>query len=89
MSSARHLNGLSNWGKTVFHTHTGPNGYDNRASDLHQLSGVARLGVLYGLMNRPNITTTMIYWILEYRQDHTKWLTEYGDFVPSDGEDER
>jgi hypothetical protein len=47
---------------------TGPNGYDNRASDLHQLCGVAQMRVLHGLMNRPNITTTMIYTILEYRQ---------------------
>jgi hypothetical protein len=68
---------------------TGPNGYDNRASDLHQLSGVAQMRVLHGLMNRPNITTTMIYRILECRQDHTERLTEHGDFVPSDGEDER
>jgi hypothetical protein len=30
---------------------TGPNGYDNRASDLHQLSGVAQMRVLHGLMN--------------------------------------
>jgi len=64
-------------------------GYDNRASDLHQLSGVAQMKVLHGLMNRPNITTTMIYRILECHQDHTKRLTEQGDFVPSDGEDER
>jgi len=67
---------------------TGPNGYDNIASDLHQLSGVAQMRVLHGLMNRPNITTTMIYGILECRQDPTKRLTEQGDFVPSDGEDE-
>jgi hypothetical protein len=46
---------------------TGPNGYDNRARDLHQLSGVAQIKVLNILMNRPNITTTMIYQILEYR----------------------
>jgi hypothetical protein len=44
---------------------TGPNGYDNRASDLQQLSGVAQMGVLHGLMNQPSITTTMIYCILE------------------------
>jgi len=68
---------------------TGPNGYDNRASVLHQLSGVAQMRVLHGLMNRPNIRTTMIYRILESRQDYTKQLTEDGDFVPSDGEDER
>jgi len=68
---------------------TGPNGYDNRASDLHQLSGLAQMRVLHGRMNRPNITTTMIYPMLECRQDHTKRLMERGDFVPSDGEDER
>jgi hypothetical protein len=67
---------------------TGPNCYDNRASDLHQLSGVAQMRVLHGLMNRANITTTMIYWILECRQDHTKRLTEQVDFLPSVGEDE-
>jgi hypothetical protein len=49
-----------------------PNGYENRASDLHLLSGVAQIRVLYGLMNRPNITTTMTYRILECRQDNTK-----------------
>jgi hypothetical protein len=68
---------------------TGPNGYDNRASNLYQLSGVAQMRVLHGLINRPNITTTMIYRILQCRQDHTKPLTEHGDFMPSDGEDER
>jgi len=67
---------------------TGPNGYDIRASDLHQLSGVAQMRVLHGLMNRPNITTTRIYRILKCRQDHTKRLTEQGDFGPSDGEEE-
>jgi hypothetical protein len=45
--------------------------------------------VLHGLINRPNITTTMIYRILECRQDHTKRLTEHGDFMSSDGEDEQ
>jgi hypothetical protein len=46
---------------------TASNGYDNRASDLHQLSGVSQMKVLHGLMNQPNITTTMIYQILECR----------------------
>jgi hypothetical protein len=41
-----------------------PNGYDNRPSDLHQLSGVAQMRVLHGLVSRPNITTTIIYRIL-------------------------
>jgi len=68
---------------------TGPNGYDNRASDLYQLSGVAQMRVLHGLRSRPNITTTMIYRILECRQDHTKPLTEHGHLVPSDVEDEQ
>jgi len=68
---------------------TGRNGYDNRASDLHQLSGVAHMRVLHGLMNRPIIMTTMIYRILECRQDHTNRLMEHEDFVLSDGEDER
>jgi len=30
---------------------TGPNSYDNRASDLHQLSGVAQMRFLHGLVN--------------------------------------
>jgi hypothetical protein len=55
---------------------TGSNSYDHRASDLHQLSGVAQMRVLHGLMNRPNISTTMIYRMQEWRKDHTKWLTE-------------
>jgi len=68
--------------------HTGPNGYDNRASDLHQLCGVAWMRVLHGLMNRLSITTTMIHQILECHQDNTKLLTEHGDIVSSDGEHE-
>jgi len=68
---------------------TGPGGYDNRASDLNQLSQVAQMKVLQGLISQPNITTSMIYQILESRQDHTKQLTEQGDFTPSDGVDER
>jgi len=63
---------------------TGPGGYDNRASDLPQLSGVAQMRVLHGLMSRPNITTSMIHRILECREDHTKQLKEYRDVVPSD-----
>jgi hypothetical protein len=67
---------------------TRPNGYDNRPSDLHQLSGVYQIRVLHSLMNRLNITTTMIYQMLQCREDQ-KWLTEHGDFVPTDGDDER
>jgi hypothetical protein len=33
--------------------------------------------------------TLVIYQTLEYREDHTKQLTEYGVVVPSDGENER
>jgi len=58
---------------------TGPGGYDNRVSDLHQLSGVAQMRVLHGLMSQPNITTSMIYRILESREDHTKQLKENED----------
>jgi len=46
---------------------TAPGGYDNRVSDLHRLSGGAQMKVLHGLMSRPNITTPMIYQILECR----------------------
>jgi len=67
---------------------TGPNGYDHSASDLHQLSGVAQMRVLHGLMNQQNITTMMIYRILECLQDNMKPLTQHGDFVLLDGEDE-
>ena len=63
---------------------TGPGGYDNRASDLHQLAGVAKMRVLHGLMSRPNIPTSMIHRILECRENHEKQLTEYGDVVPLD-----
>jgi hypothetical protein len=63
---------------------TGPGGYDNRASDLHQLSGVAEMKVLHGLMSRPNITTSMVDQILESREDHTKRLTENDDIFQSD-----
>jgi len=59
-------------------------GYDNCASDLHQHSGVAQMKVLHGLMSRPNIMTSMIYWILAALEDHTKGLTENGDTLPSD-----
>ena len=68
---------------------TGRNGYENRASDLHQLPGVAQMRVLHGVLSRPNIIKTMIYRTLECRQHHTKQLTKYGVFLPSDGEDER
>jgi hypothetical protein len=30
----------------------------------------------------------MIYSMLEYQEDDMKQLTEHGDFLPSDGEDE-
>jgi hypothetical protein len=59
----------------IWRLNTGPSGYDNRASDLHQLSGVAQMKVLHGLMSRPNITTSMIHRIVECREDHTQQLT--------------
>jgi len=68
---------------------TGPSGYVDRASDLHQLSGVAQMQVLHGLMSRPNITTSMTSQILEYHADHTKQCTEWGDIMLSDGVDEQ
>jgi len=67
---------------------TGTGGYDNGASDLHQLSGVAQMGVLHGLMSRPNIMTSMIYCMLKCRADHTTRLGEYGEVVPPDREDQ-
>jgi len=68
---------------------TEPNGYDNTASDLHQLSGVAEMKVLHDLVSRPTFTTMIICRILECRQDHSKELMGHGDFMPSDDEDER
>jgi hypothetical protein len=43
----------------------GPSGYDNCASDFHQQSGVAQIGVLHSLRSQTNITTLMINPILE------------------------
>jgi hypothetical protein len=63
---------------------TGTIGYDNGVSNLHQHYGVVQIRVLHGSMSRPNITTSMIYWILEAREDHTKRLTENGDTLESD-----
>jgi hypothetical protein len=77
---------------TVPHTwllNTGPGGYDNRASDLHPLSGVAQRSSLHGLMSQQNITTSTIYRILQCREDHTRQHEEYRDVVPSeDGDNE-
>ena len=63
---------------------TGPGGYDNRGSDLHLHSGVAQMSILHGLMSRPNIMTSIIYWILESPENHKKWLTETGDRLQRD-----
>jgi hypothetical protein len=63
---------------------TGPEGYDNRARDLHQHSGVAQMTVLHGLISRTNLTTSMIYQILEACDDHTKRLIEACDTLQSD-----
>jgi len=62
----------------------GPGGYNHRPSDLQQQSGVAQQRILDGLMRRPNITTSMIYRILEALEHHTKRLTEIGDTLQSD-----
>jgi len=63
---------------------TGPGGYDNHTSDLHQHSGVPRMKVLHGMMNRPNIIMSMTYGILDYYEDHTQRLTEDEDTFYSD-----
>jgi hypothetical protein len=63
---------------------TGPGGYDNCPSDLHQPSRVAQISVLQGSMSRQNITTTMIYRILDSREGHTKWLTKNGFTLKSE-----
>jgi len=63
---------------------TGPGGYDNHVSDLHQHTGVAQMRVLHGLIRRPNIMMSMIYRILEALEDHTKQLTENVDTLQSD-----
>jgi hypothetical protein len=55
---------------------TGPGGYNNCASDLHQLSGVAHMRVLHRLISQPNITTTIIHRRLVSHEDDTKWLKE-------------
>jgi len=68
---------------------TGPNGCGSRVSDLHQLSGVAQMRLLHGMMCRPNIMLAMIYKILKCRQDHKNQFREHGDLVLSDGEDEQ
>ena len=73
--------------KSVPHTWlltTGPGGYDQCASDLHQHSRVAQMRVQHGLIRRPNIMKSIIYQILEAREDHTKRLTESGDTLQSD-----
>ena len=68
---------------------TGRGGYDTRASELPQVSGVAQMRVLHGLMSRPNITTSRINRSLEFREHQMKQLKEHGDLVVSDdGEDE-
>jgi len=93
MNSGKHLQGLSNWGKTEFHRHgywaLDNCGYDNRANDLQQLSEVAQIRVLHGLVSQPIIMTSMIYQITECREEFLRQRMELGDVVPSDCEDER
>jgi hypothetical protein len=75
----------------VLHTwlsYTGLSGFDIRASDLYQQSGVAQVRVLHGLRSQPNITTSMIYPFLKCQDNYTHQLMEHGDVVVSDIEDE-
>jgi len=67
---------------------SGPGGYDNRASDIHQLSAVAQMRVLHVLISQPNVIPSMIYRILEWWKNCKKKLNLHGEFVPSNGEDE-
>jgi len=67
---------------------TGLSGCNNRASDLHQHSGVSQVWVLNGLMSWLNITMSMICCILQCRDNQNHELTEHGDLAASDGEDE-
>jgi hypothetical protein len=48
---ARGVRGGQNRVPRTWLLNTGPGGYDNRASDLHQLSGLAQMKVLQGLMS--------------------------------------
>jgi hypothetical protein len=73
-----------NWVPHTWWPNTGPGGSDNRPCDFHKHCGVAQMSVLHRLMSRPNITRSMIYRILEAREDHTKRLTENGDTLQSD-----
>ena len=63
---------------------TGLGGYDHHASDLHQHSGVAQMRVLHSLRSQPNITMSMVNWILESCEDLIKQLKENGDMLQSD-----
>ena len=73
-----------NWVPHTWLLIMGPGGYDNRASNLNQLSGVAQMRFLHGIMSQPKITMTMIYQILEFSEDHTMQLTENGGTLQSD-----
>jgi hypothetical protein len=58
--------------------YTGPGGYCYSASNLHRYSRVAQLSVLHCMISQLNITTSMIYYILESREDHPMWLLGTG-----------
>jgi hypothetical protein len=62
----------------------GPGGYENCPSNLQQQSVVTQMNLLHRSMSWPNMTTMMIYRILESCEDHTKQLTEHGDMLLSD-----
>jgi len=55
---------------------TGPCGYDNYMSDLHQHSAVQRIRVQHDLVSQPTILISMIHPILQSCQDHPQCLTE-------------
>jgi len=61
-----------------------PGGYNNCMSNLHQHSAVAQMRVLHILMSWPNVTTTMIFHILESLEDHTMPLAENWNMLQSD-----
>jgi len=62
----------------------GPGEYDNSVSELYHHCRVAQIRVLQNMLNCTKITMMMIYLILEYRDNHTKWLTGNADMFQSE-----
>ena len=50
----------------------GPGGYDDRVTQLHHQSGQVQMRILYGVMNRPDISMEDIYNMLQIRQEETR-----------------